>query len=84
MHFIFSFAHGRPQDGQGRCTHPLKRNMGGGGAFSPCVFFSLCGKYFRLVPTYKHSGGTHAFAARVGLVPNNNVALVEFERNCET
>ena len=66
--------------GKGRCSLPLEKNMWG--AFPPCGDFSLCGKCLGLSPLEQISGGAHAFDARV--VPNNNVALTEFERNCKT
>ena len=60
---------------------PWKKNMWG--AFSPCVVFFPClENVLGLSPLKKISGGAHAFANRV--IPNNNVALAEFERNCET
>ena len=45
--------------------------------FFPCVENVL-----GLSPLAEISGGDHAFAGRV--VPNNNVALAEFERSFET
>ena len=77
MHFIFTFAHGGARVG---ARSPLEKNMWG--AFPPCGVFSLCGKCLGLSPLEQISGGAHAFDARV--VPNNNVALTEFERNCKT
>ena len=47
-----------------------------------CSFFPCVENVLGLSPLIEISGGDHAFAARV--VPNNNVALVEFERSCET
>ena len=48
-----------------------------------CVFFFPCVEnVLGLSPLTEISGDGHAFAARV--VPNNNVALAEFERSCET
>ena len=73
MHFIFTFAHGG-------CSLPVGKKYVG--AFPPYGVFSLCGKCLGLSPLEQISGGAHAFDARV--VPNNNVALTEFERNCKT
>ena len=47
-----------------------------------CSFFPCVENVLGLSPLTEISGGDHAFAARV--VPNNNVALEEFERSCET
>ena len=67
--------------GKGRCTPPPRKKYVGG--FFPCVvFFSCVENVLGLSPLTEISGGDHAFAARV--VPNNNVALAEFERSCET
>ena len=71
VHFIFTFAHGCPK---GRCSPPPPRQKNCAEAFPHVEFL--------LVPTYKNFWGAHGFAARV--VPNNNVPLAEFERNCET
>ena len=63
-------------------TPPPGKNMWG--AFSPCVVFFPCVEnVLGLSPLTKISGGAmDAFAA--GVVPHNNVALAEFERNCKT
>ena len=53
-----------------------------GGLFPMCSFFPCVENVLGLSPLTEISGGDHAFAARV--VPNNNVALAEFERSCET
>ena len=53
-----------------------------GGLFPMCSFFLSVENVLGLSPLTENSGGDHAFAARV--VPNNNVALAEFERSCET
>ena len=67
--------------GKGRCMHPPRKKICGG--LFPNVYFFLCVEnILGLSHLTNISGGTHAFAARV--VPNNNVALEEFERNCET
>ena len=47
-----------------------------------CSFFPCVENVLGLSPLTEISGGHHAFATRV--VPNNNVALAEFERSCET
>ena len=79
--FYIHFAHGSPQEGQGKVHAPLlKKNRWG--AFSPCVFFPCVENILGLSQLTNISGGTHAFAARI--VPNNNVAIAEFERNCDT
>ena len=68
--------------GKGRCTPPPPPRK------KICVFFSMCSFFpcvenvLGLSPLTEISEGDHAFAARV--VPNNNVALAEFERSCET
>ena len=68
--------------GKGRCTPPpLGKNVGGG-LFPMCIFFPCVENVLGLSPLTEIFGGDHAFAARV--VPNNNVALAEFERSCET
>ena len=59
---------------------PLKKICGG--LFPHVYFFSCVENILGLSQLTNISGGTHAFAARV--VPNNNVAHAEFERNCET
>ena len=59
---------------------PLEKNMWG--AFPMCSFFPCVENVLSLSPLTEISGGDHAFAARV--VPNNNVALSEFERSFET
>ena len=84
MHFIFTFAHGRSQEGKSRCTPPppLHRKKYVGGFFPCVVFFPCVENVLGLSPLTEISGGDHAFAARV--VSNNNVALAEFERSCET
>ena len=67
--------------GKGRCTPPpLEKNMWG--LFPMCIFFPFVENVLGLSPLTDISGGDHAFAARV--VPNNNVALAEFERSCKT
>ena len=53
-----------------------------GGFFPMCIFFPCVENILGLPLLTIISGGTHAFAARV--VPNNNVALAEFVRNCGT
>ena len=53
-----------------------------GGFFPMCIIFPCVENILGLSQLTNISGGTHAFAARV--VPNNNVAPAEFERNCET
>ena len=53
-----------------------------GGIFPHVYYFPCVKNILGLSQLTNISGGTHAFAARV--VPNNNVALAEFERNCET
>ena len=70
--------------GKGRCKPPPKKKYVGGGGFFPCVFVFPCVEnVLGLSPLPEISGGDHAFAARV--VPNNKVALAEFEKsNCET
>ena len=65
---------------KGRCTPLPGKNMLG--AFSKCVFFPCVENVLGLSPLTKIFWGAHAFATRV--VPNNNVAFAEFERNCET
>ena len=67
--------------GKGRCTHPPCKNYVGG-FFPMYIFFPCVENVSGLSQLTNISGGTHAYAARV--VPNNNVALAEFERNCET
>ena len=52
------------------------------GLFPMCSFFPFVENVLGLSPLTEISGGHHAFATRV--VPNNNVALAEFERSCET
>ena len=66
--------------GKGRCTPPGKKYVGG--FFRMCIFFPSVENVLGLSALTKVSGGAHAFAARV--VPNNNVALADFGRNCET
>ena len=67
--------------GKGRYTHPPpKKNTWG--LFPHVYFFPCVENILSLLQLTIISGGTHAFAARV--VPNNNVALAKFERNCET
>ena len=59
---------------------PLYKKYGG---IFPCVVFFPCVENdLGLSPLTEISGGDHVFAARV--VPNNNVALAEFERSCQT
>ena len=59
---------------------PRKKYVGG--FFPSVVFFPCVENVLSLSPLTEISGGNYAFAARV--VPNNNVALAEFERSCET
>ena len=66
--------------GKGRCTPPPPKKICGG-LFPMCIFFPCVENVLGLSPLTEISGGDHAFAARV--VPNNNVALSEFERSCE-
>ena len=47
-----------------------------------CCFFPCVENVLGLSPLAEISGGDHAFAARV--IPNNNVALAEFEKSFET
>ena len=61
---------------------PPHRKKYVGGFFPWVVFFPCVENVLGLSPLTEISGGDHAFAARV--VPNNNVALAEFERSCET
>ena len=61
---------------------PPPKIIWGGGAFSHVYYFPCVENVLGLSPLTEISWGDHAFAARV--VPNNNVALAEFERNCET
>ena len=64
----------------GARTHYEKQICGG---LIPHVYYFPCVEnILGLSQLTNISGGTHAFAARV--VHNNNVALAEFERNCET
>ena len=50
--------------------------------FPHVYFFPCVENVLGLSPLTKIFWGAHAFATRV--VPNNNVAFAEFERNCET
>ena len=68
--------------GKGRCTPPPLRIKYVGGFFPCVVLFRVWKNVLGLSPLTEISWGDHAFAARV--VPNNNVALGEFERSCET
>ena len=67
--------------GKGRCTPPLEKICGGRGLFPHVYFFPYVENVLDLSPLTKISRGAHIFAARVVL--NNNVALAEFQRNCE-
>ena len=79
-HYAF-YIHFCSWRGKGRCSLPVGKKYVGG--FTPMwSFFLMCGKCLGLSPLEQISGGAHAFDARV--VPNNNVALTEFERNCKT
>ena len=59
---------------------PPRKNMWG--LFPMCSFFPCVENVLSLSQLTEISGGDYAFAARV--VPNNNVALAEYERRCET
>ena len=67
--------------GKGRCKPPTLRKKYVSGFLPMCSFFPCVENVLGLSPLTKISGGAYAFAVRV--VPNN-VALAEFERNCET
>ena len=68
--------------GMCRCTPPPPRKKYVAGFFQCVVFFPCVENVLGLSPLTEIFGGDHAFAARV--VPNNNVALAEFQRSCET
>ena len=67
---------------KGKCKPPTLEKKYVRGFFPMCIFFPCVEHVLDLSPLTKISGGAYAFAARV--VPNNNVALAEFERNSET
>ena len=80
--FYIHFAHGRPQQWQGKVHAPPPEKKICGRLFPNVYFFPCVENILGLSQLTNISGGTHSFAARV--VPNNNVALAEFERNYET